>query len=228
MKSIQSLHAIRRFYLNKTEVERGLILSCLFSICLSIIRVILTSQLMFAWLQWNLFLAFIPYAITRALIRKPQWIESRWKFAIAFLCWLAFIPNSFYIITDLVHLDERLPVPLWYDLALILSFVWNGLLLGALSVRQMEKIVVVKYRIPNEWWFSVPMMCLNAFGVYIGRYLRYNSWDLLSNPFGLFSDVAYLMMHPLRHRIDWGMIVCYALFMLLMYNSLKRVSKMLW
>lgn len=228
MKSTQSLQSIRRFYLNKTEVERGLILSCLFSICLSIIRVILTSQLMFAWLQWNLFLAFLPYFITRTLIRRPRWIESRWKFAIAFLCWLAFIPNSFYIITDLVHLDERLPVPLWYDLALILSFVWNGLLLGALSVRQMEKIVVVKYQIPNEWWFSVPIMAVNAFGVYIGRYLRYNSWDLLSNPFGLFSDVAYLLMHPIRNRIDWGMIVCYALFMMLMYNSLKRVSKMLW
>ncbi len=144
-----------------------------------------------------------------------------------FFVWLIFIPNSFYIITDLFHLQERTEIPMWYDLALIFSFAWNGLLLGILSTRQMEKIWELKWKW-SELLFVYPIMCLNAFGIYLGRYLRYNSWDVVSDPFSLISDIVHLIMHPIRNRFDWSMIFCYAVFMSLIYLTLKRISKSLY
>lgn len=216
---------LSRFYFSKTEVEKMLMLSCLFSMGLTLTRLVCTGELLFLWLNWNLFLAFVPYAISRFLMQRAAWVESRVKFGLVFLCWLLFIPNSFYIITDLFHLRARPPVPLWFDLALILSFAWNGLLLGILSVRQMEKMVEQTFPLRNEWLFVYPLMLLNAFGVYIGRYLRYNSWDVVSNPFQLFNDTVYLIIHPLRNRFDWGMILCYSVFMTLIYITIKKISR---
>jgi uncharacterized membrane protein len=208
-------------------MEKALMLSSLFSICLAFARVVYTGQLMFLSLIWNLFLAFIPYALTRLLMQRPGWVENKWKFGIASFVWLLFIPNSFYIITDLFHLEERAVIPLWFDLALIFSFAWNGLLMGILSVRQMEKLWQSKWQ-QNEILFIYPIMLLNAFGIYIGRYLRYNSWDVVSNPFGLSEDIVYLLIHPIRNRFDWSMIICFSVFMTLIYLTIKKLSKEVW
>lgn len=215
-------------YFNRTELERWLVLSCSFSLGLTGFRVIYTQQYLFVWFGWNLFLALVPYLITRAAIRRPQWIESNGRFVVLFTVWLLFIPNSFYIITDLFHLQMRSEVPLWFDLALIFSFAWNGILLGVLSIRQMEKMMTAKWPAITEWQFVYPMMLLNAFGVYIGRYMRYNSWDVIADPFQLTKDVIYLLVHPVRNRFDWSMIGCYAVFMSLIYVAIKRMSRSLW
>ena len=225
MKKTQYGLVLNKLYFNKTEMEKMLMLSCLFPVCLTAIRILYTEELMFAWLNWNLFLAFIPFAISRFAIGNPAWVVSTPKFILVLITWLLFIPNSFYIITDLFHLSHRLPVPLWFDLALILSFAWNGILLGILSVRQMEKMVELKFGLNKELFFVYPMMLLNSFGIYIGRYLRYNSWDVISNPLQLFNDIVYLVIHPIRNREDWSMIICYSVFMTLIYLMLKRISK---
>jgi|SRR5215213_6140865 len=215
---------LKKIYFQRSEIEKVLIFSSLFSISLAFARVIYTGQLMFLSLIWNLFLAFIPFAFTTYLLKRPDWMESKWKFTAISFTWLLFIPNAFYIITDLFHLEERSVIPLWFDLALIFSFAWNGLLLGILSVRQMEKIWEARYKW-SELFFIYPVMLLNAFGIYIGRYLRYNSWDIVSNPFGLTEDIIYLLIHPIRNRFDWSMIFCFSVFMTLLYLTIKKLSK---
>lgn len=217
-----------RIYFAKSELERLLMLSCLFSIGLTVVRIVYTDNWRFIGLSWNLFLALVPYLITRSAIRHPQWIEQRWKFAFVFVSWLLFLPNSFYIITDLFHLEISQHIPLWFDLALIFSFAWNGILLGVVSVRQMEKMTQLHFPSMAEWQFIYPLMLLNAFGIYIGRYLRYNSWDVIANPFQLTEDIVYLLIYPVRYRFDWSMILCYSVFMTLIYLAVKRMSKALW
>ena len=215
-------------YTAKTELEKLLILSCLFSLCLTGFRVFYTGQYLFVWMGWNLFLAIVPYLLTRTALRRPAWIENNSLFALLFTVWLLFLPNSFYIITDLFHLEDRKVVPFWFDLALIFSFAWNGILLGATSIRQMEQMIACKWQRLKEWQFVYPMMLLNAFGIYIGRFLRYNSWDVVAHPFQLTEDLIYLLVHPFRNRFDWSMIVCYAVFMSLIYLALKQISKAVW
>lgn len=223
-RSIDKNYYLQKFYSQRSEVDKVLILSTLFGIALSAFRIFYTGKLMFLGLSWNLFLAFIPYAISNTLMRRIDWIESKWKFGLMAFCWLVFIPNSFYIITDLFHLEQRNYIPLWFDLVLIFSFAWNGLLFGILSVRQMEKIWQAKWQ-GNELFFIYPVMLLNALGIYIGRYLRYNSWDVLSNPFDLSEDIIYLLIHPIRNRFDWSMIFCFSVFMTLLYLSFKKLGK---
>jgi len=144
-----------------------------------------------------------------------------------FFSWLMFIPNSFYIITDLFHLRENSNTPLWFDLLLILSFAWNGLLAGILSVRHMEKIVELLWIDKKELIFLAPVMLLNALGIFIGRYLRYNSWDVITNPFHLMMDIFNLLKHPIAYKDAWGMIIFYSIFITLLYMTIKKVSKYL-
>ena len=214
-----------RFYFRRTDAEQILMLSSLFSIGLMAFRIFYTGHLLFAFLVWNLFLAFVPYLISKKMGTKR--IEGRWKFILYSLVWLLFMPNAFYIITDLFHLDMNEDVPLWFDLALLLSFAWYGILFGIISVRQMEKLFESLFNKKFDWIFILPVMALNGFGIYIGRYLRFNSWDVLVNPLQLIQDIVYLFIHPIRNRFDWSMIVCYTILLTLIYLTIKRLSKTL-
>jgi uncharacterized membrane protein len=214
-----------RFYFNRTDAEQILILSNLFSVGLVLFRMFYTGHLLFVFLVWNLFLAFVPYVISKRMTKAS--IKSKWKFLLCAFVWLLFIPNAFYIITDLFHLDMNETVPLWYDLALLLSFAWSGILFGILSVRQMEKLFEKHFSKKFDLLFILPVMALNGFGVYIGRYLRFNSWDVITNPLQLIQDIVYLFIHPLRNRFDWSMIVCYTILLTLIYYNIKKLSKAL-
>jgi uncharacterized membrane protein len=229
----------RRWFFLRTEMDRLLTASMLFSCILVGIRIFHTGRITFILMIWNLFLAYVPYAIstwmtarearkTRALRRRRS--LNQLLTVLLLLSWLLFIPNSFYILTDLYHLADNhrnSRVPEWFDLSLILSFAWNGLLLGILSVRQIEKILVPHASIFQEWLFLYPIMWLNALGVYTGRYLRYNSWDILTNPFQLLSDIFGMVIHPLRHDYAWGMIFCFSILLTLFYSLIKKGSKAL-
>jgi len=221
---LKSNKLFHQAYFNKTETEKLLIISSLFSLLLLVIRIIATERLVFLFLPWNLFLAFVPYAIVKWLMRNPRWIESRYKFSFVFLIWLLFIPNSFYILTDLYHLELSKDSPRWFDLILIFSFAWNGMLLGILSVMKMETVFSIFLKKKNILFFLYPVMWLIAFGIYIGRYLRFNSWDVLTNPFSLFYEVGEMFSNPAKYTYAWGMIFCFSIFTTLIYLSIKKLS----
>jgi uncharacterized membrane protein len=197
-----------------------LILSSLFSCLLVAARIFHTGSLAFVFMPWNLFLAWVPYRISSGLTRTG----NRMVRLAGLIVWLLFIPNSFYILTDLFHLADghrNSRVPEWFDLILILSFAWNGLLLGVLSTRQVEKLLAPDASVPGRWVFLYPVMWLNALGVYIGRYLRYNTWDIVTNPIDLLGDIIRMIAHPLRYHDAWGMIFCYSILLTIMYSLLR-------
>ena len=200
-----------------------LTISALFSCLLVVARVFHTGSLAFLFMPWNLFLAWLPYRISSGLTQT----NNRAVRVAGLVVWLLFIPNSFYILTDLYHLADghrNSRVPEWYDLILILSFAWNGLLLGVLSTRQVEKLLAPDASFMGRWVFLYPIMWLNALGVYIGRDLRYNSWDIVANPVALTRDIITRIVHPLRHQDAWSMIFCYSLLLTLIYLALDKVT----
>jgi len=210
----------------RTEMDR-LLISMLFSCLLTVTRILYTDRLTFIFLPWNLFLAFIPYALSTFLTQRHGRNLVWWFTAVI---WLLFIPNAFYITTDLYHLGDRYndrQMPQWFDLTMILSYAWNGLLLGVLSVRQMERMLLPLQTLRNELLFLYPVMWLNALGIYIGRYLRYNSWDVVTDPFQLLRDIAVMIIHPLRHQNTWDMVLCFSILMTLIYLMMKKISKAL-
>ncbi len=217
-----------RWVLFKTtanEMDRMLTLSMGFSIALVMARVTYTGKHTYLSLIWNLFLAWLPYMVSTWLQKRDLVYTNPLKFVMVAFVWLLFIPNSFYIMTDLFHLGEHNNVPNWFDLALIISFAWDGLLLGVLSVRQMEKMMQQFLPGIRELFFIYPIMWLNALGIYIGRYPRFNSWDIVTNPIGLTTYILRMLWHPIQFKYAWGMVACFSIFMTLVYLTIKRISK---
>jgi uncharacterized membrane protein len=186
-------------------------------------RLAATGTLTYTFLVWNLFLGFIPYAVSEWLYKH---IHRFGKITIItlLLVWLLFIPNSFYIVTDLFHLDQFDNAPKWFDLLLLFSFAWNGLLLGLLSLRKAEVIIGMMFgrRLLSLTIFVV--MWLNAFGIYIGRFLRYNSWDVIADPFSLFGEMISILVHPVQNKMEWGMVTIWAFFMQLIFITIKKMG----
>lgn len=207
------------------EFNQWIIASCGFSFILLCARVIATAHLTYVFLLWNLFLAFIPYAISHKLYHTPKLRENKWKLMAGLSVWLLFIPNSFYIITDLYHLDHIASAPKWFDLLLLLSFAWNGLLLGIVSLRRTEMLLEEIKGKSFSLLIVFVVMSLNAFGIYIGRFLRYNSWDIITQPFSLFNETLQIILHPFINIREWGMIFCYAVFMTLLYSTIKKLAE---
>ncbi len=206
-------------------IHEWLLASSCFSCLLLFGRMITTQSLGYIFLPWNLFLAFVPYWISWWMTSNVSIIQNKIKLILSLAGWLLFIPNSFYIITDLFHFTHIRSAPKWFDLLLIFSFAWNGILCGIISLRRIEIILSVVKGKEFSLLIIFVVMWLNAFGIYIGRYLRYNSWDVISDPFSLISEIASMVFHPFDNLWEWGMIFCYSIFMTLLYFTLKKLSE---
>jgi uncharacterized membrane protein len=206
-------------------LRHWLCISCIFSCLLAAVRVIATGHLTFLFLVWNLFLAIVPYALSEGFSHRADFHRNKYRAGLLLFVWLLFIPNTFYIITDLFHLDTFNTAPKWFDLLLIFSFAWNGLLLGILSIRSIELILQKLTPRKLSLFYLLTVMFLNAFGIYIGRYLRFNSWDILAQPSALLRAIGEVVFHPLHNFSEWVMISVYAVFMTLLYITIQKTSE---
>ena len=66
---------------------------------------------------------------------------------------------------------------------------------------------------------------LSAFGVYIGRFLRFNSWQILSHPQQLFSDIINMILHPIANKEVWLFTILFGFFLQLGYSVFKRLKE---
>lgn len=196
----------------------------LFNFTLLGFRINMVSRLTYSFLVWNLFLALIPLGFSIILRFAKETKIKRWATPGLLFIWLFFLPNSFYIITDLFHLRPKQGVPLWYDLLLIFSFAWNGLIAGYLSIFDVHEFIESKWNKISAWVFTLIIIFLSSFGVYLGRYLRWNSWDIIADPFGVFFDIADRILDPLNHLQTWGLTISYSIFFFLGYLTLKIFS----
>jgi len=215
-----SLPALRR----RLPLLLALGLSLALSLALVAVRVLLTHQLKFTFLLWNLFLAAIPFALSAALTLAAQRPGARLLLPVGAV-WLLFFPNAPYLITNLLHLEPRPSVPYWYDWALLMSFAWNGLVLAFASLLDMHALVRQRLGFWAGWLFVAMALGLSAFGVYLGRYLRYNSWEVLTNPFTLFYDILQRFSHPFHNWQTWGVTVVFWVFLLIAYATVRLLGQ---
>lgn len=207
------------------SLHQWLLASAIFSCGLLATRMIVTQTIEYIFLPWNLFLAFIPYWITRWISIRPDLYENKLKRFALLALWMLFIPNAFYIITDLFHLRNVHSAPRWFDLLLIFSFAWNGILCGIISLRRVELLIGLDRGPVYSMGLIFAVMWLNALGIYIGRYLRFNSWDIVTDPFNLMMEIGDLVINPIDNWYAWGMTGTYALFMTLLYLSMKKMGE---
>ncbi len=141
---------------------------------LLLIRVKQSQSVFLLFLIWNLFLAYIPVVISN-LVFYYKWTASKLVAAIGI--WLLFLPNAPYILTDFKHLHSQSEF-FWLDTFCIGFFALSGLLAGLSSMQQFHHYLKEKIS-TKALNISMILICLaSGFGIYLGRFLRWNSWDI--------------------------------------------------
>jgi uncharacterized membrane protein len=191
-----------------------------FSVFLVLARMAYSDSQQYRGLIWNLFLAWIPFVlayIAYALSWRRSWLYVAIP-VFAFL-WLIFFPNAPYILTDLQYLNRAaVNAPLWFDIILLVWFSWTGMLLGLISLYLMHEIVQRNFGRWPGWIFVLIVSGLSSAGIYVGRFLRWNSWDILQNPSELAMDILGLAIDPSLRLLAFTTL--FTVFFLFVYLTL--------
>ncbi|MDR3026590.1 DUF1361 domain-containing protein [Chryseobacterium sp.] len=207
---------------SRFKINMLLILMTVFCFSLSAFRYYISDTKVFLFLNWNLFLAWIPLLLSSFILAFN--IKSKISLIFIIIVWILFFPNSPYILTDLFHLRARNSVPIWYDLIVILSYAWTGLICGFISLNDIEKSLSEYGKRNSINVIIIFFLFMSSFGVYLGRFLRWNSWDVLNNPFGLFSDIVVRFIYPLEYTKTWGVTLLMGIMLNFMYFTFKWVE----
>ena len=221
---------LERFAANKYRLFIFGMLSGASLLCMLLwrLRAGLTGTDNYGFLIWNLFLAWIPFLIayftyTFSLTHaRLHWVVP----AAAFL-WLIFFPNAPYILTDFQHLSFPgwQDIDTWYDVLMLVWFAFTGLLLGIVSLFMMQEIIRRQFGRWTGWGFVALVTGLTSLGVYMGRFLRWNSWDILNNPGRLALQTIQRAQSPSLQSIVFTSI--FAAFFLFLYLTLYAFGHLL-
>jgi len=207
-----------------TGIEKILLLSISFSIFLLLLRIAYTKEYAYAFYIWNTFLAVVPFLCSRKLINQNRMSLK----SIGLIAgWLLFFPNAPYLVTDLFHFSVRTGTPAWFDMILVTSASWNGLALGIISILQVERFLSSHFKEKQVRIISFTFILLCGYGIYLGRFLRFNSWDIVTNPVPLFSYVFHSVLHPVQHTGTWAFTVIFSCMLGIIYSMIKHMPKSL-
>jgi uncharacterized membrane protein len=179
------------------------------------------------WLWWNLFLAWLPALAALAAYNLPAW-PKLWRSLSLTACgifWLAFLPNASYLITDVIHFRPMQGVPYWFDLILFIAFAWTGAFLGIVSLLLMQELVRRASGRIVSWVFALAVLALNGFGVYLGRFQRWNSWDVVFNPWPLLADIGVRFLNPTAHLRTYAFTALFGAMFATFYLMIVAVTE---
>ena len=204
-----------------------LLLASVIGCLLVYVRSNLSNNATYQFLIWNLFLAWIPFILayfTHAISWKRTWLYI--SIPVTAFLWLIFFPNAPYMLTDLQDLARGTAgAPLWYDVIIVGWCSWTGTMLGVVSLYLMQDVVVRVFGRGMGWIFVFAISAASSFGMYIGRFVRLNSWDILQNPAETTMDILGLVIDPSMRLLAFT--VLYTFFFLLIFLLLYSFSHML-
>ncbi len=174
-----------------------LLLSTSVSVALLLVRMFSTGTSDYWFLAWNLLLAWIPLGFSCWLVlrlKTTAWLA--WPNLLLTVLWLGFLPNAFYIVSDLIHVQATGDISILFDVVMMVSFIWNGFVLGYLSLYLVHRQLRRRLAPIQADGLVALALLLCSFAIYLGRYLRWNSWDVLVNPAGVIFDVSEPFINP--------------------------------
>lgn len=205
--------------MNKTE--KTILISVGFTMLLLAFRLFYSGTPTYLFYVWNIILAALPLVFSKMLLKQTGFGT---KAILLFCAWLLFFPNTAYLLTDLFHYRERWPVPKWYDLLLVVSASWNGILLGLASLRQVESFFSSRLSAAKLQALRFAFLLLCAYGIYLGRFLRFNSWDVITDPRDLFAALASHVLMPYEYRSVWKFTILFAALLWTIYSSIPALQ----
>ncbi|WP_157474582.1 DUF1361 domain-containing protein [Dyadobacter sp. Leaf189] len=179
----------------------------------------------FVFLSWNLFLAWVPLIFIKWVDEMEAQRRAPFGLLMCYLLvWLLFFPNAPYIITDLKHLRGIGDNIIWYDSLMIFTFSVAGFLAGLYSIRIVHRIINARWNEALAWTVILFSMILSGFGVFLGRYGRWNSWDILTKPVSLLRGIFESMQNPLaiKHTITFSFVLMLLYFAFHIFAELKQ------
>ncbi|RKS02263.1 DUF1361 domain-containing protein [Flavobacterium sp. 102] len=206
------MNIVLKLFNQNKKTNQLLLLYSIYCLSLLLVRAKLTNSIYLFFLIWNLFLAVIPYVISSHLLTLDLKKVSKLKVLGISAIWLAFIPNAFYIITDLVHLAKSDGHIFWFDLIIVSSHALIGFAFGLMSLHHFEKIAQQFIPVKKVNFFIPTISILCGIGIYIGRILRYNSWDIISNPIDLAFDLFQIIISikSILFSIHFGVFIYFS------------------
>jgi uncharacterized membrane protein len=203
----------------------ALILASIFSVALVVARVVWTGNIKYAFLVWNLFLAWLPLVFALLAGDKRRNGSTRGAaLPVLAIAWLLFFPNAPYIFTDVIHLTSYFYAHFWVDLVLILVCAMTGLVLGFVSLYLMHSMVAGTFGRLVGWLFIAFVSGVSGFAIYLGRFLRFNSWDVLVQPMKLGYGIGHWAAHPLENASATAFPVLFAGFLFVAYMMLYALT----
>ena len=216
------LARLHRFFSN--QLLYPIVLSTFLAIALFSARVIQSQAFTYKNLVWNLSLAWLPFIFSFTAAALHALAPKRWWLLIfPGVMWLIFFPNAPYILTDFLHLTDRPFVPLWYDIILLATFAWTGCFLAIASLRTMQILVKKYLGWFLSWVFAVSALAVGGLGIYLGRFSRWNSWDLFLQPQGILYEVAIRVLNPLSNLRFFGFTILFTAFLVICYLTFISV-----
>ncbi len=198
------------------------------SVLLVMVRVLWSGKLFYAFLIWNLFLAWMPLIFALlACDHMKTGVRPGWRFLGFAGAWLLFFPNAPYIFTDLTHLRISLRANqytlFWVDLSLILMCALTGLIIGFVSLYLMQTLVRRRFGLMASWVFIGAIAGLSSFGICVGRFLRFNSWVPFVKPGELYEGVSSWVV-SLAHPGSIAFPMLFATFLFIAYLMLYALT----
>lgn len=202
----------------KNTLFRPLIILTILAVAFNVGKVFLTGRITELYLLWNIFLALLPLAVSGFLL----WYTTRPKVYVAVvvfggLVWLALFPNAPYLLTDFIHVRDGGTVFLWYNILMFFAAAWACLLAGFYSLEQIQSLLNKYISQVYTWIVLIGVFVVSSFGIYIGRFLRWNSWDVFVNPQQLAQDTWVVLTQPHQHYDELLFTTIFFIFMLVSY-----------
>lgn len=214
IKSSRDLLMLQLFS-NRAGLLAGVLISMLVAF-----RVLYSGDGRYVFLLWNIFLGVIPAFASFKLAAAAG--REKWKQILLLLIAIAFLPNSFYIITDLQHLQSEQAIPIWFDAGIIFFSAMIGLGAGYISIFNLEFYAAKFWSRSKRTAAALILFFLIAFGVYIGRYLRFNSWDIISDLVRLLSEISERFINPADHKRTWSMTAFFCVCFTVIWFAIRR------
>ncbi len=206
-----------------------LIMASAISLVLEKVHARLSGAENYSFLVFNLGLAWIPFvAAVVAYAASRKRITFFLIMPVCTLVWIAFFPNAPYLLTDFQHLAATdANSALWFDVIIMVWFAWTGLLLGITSLYLMQEIVTRASSPAAGWIFAIGATILSSIGVYLGRFLRWNSWDLLKDPLPIAKDMYGIVRHPISNLPTYVFTILFTLLFLFIYLTIRLFGRMI-
>ena len=198
-------------------------------VCVALVlaRIVTAGNIGYAFLVWNLFLAWLPLIFAQLLRERYVNGERRgWRLLGLGAAWLLFFPNAPYIFTDLVHLTTKFHGHYWADMVVILLCALTGLVLGFVSLFLVQSVVADRFGRAASWLFIAVVAGLSGVGVFIGRFLRLNSWDVLLQPGEFYRHVNHWTADPFGSAMPYVFPALFAVFLFIVYLMFYALTRL--